>query len=388
MKTKILFLALTALCLASCNKNLIDTPTPGPELGDGDYMLEIIEEGAKGSTKSSPSTVQLNLANLVSASSKNISAQLKKRTSGGWKNVESGVSYAWSASSADNQKFSGSGTIGQTCTVSAKAKGSGTINVSASISGTAVANQDVPVTVSDDRALSWSNASTPITSGEVYSAVLNSNFSCTATVSSNNTSFLVGTTSSNLSKSTSVTFDSNKTKTIYYKYTGSNETTVKMDAKINAESGGYEQGIKCNIDIETSVIELSYIMLEGGLRGVTTYNLTGDDPTTEFLFYDDGEEMNFTFKRTYWSDDILEIGVYFDKLTVVMTDGTSQVITGGLPEGISLSVAGNPVYNLSSGTSFSVTEDEPTVTIMLDSHGSIKEFYLIFDRVGSLEEED
>ena len=161
-----------------------------------------------------------------------------------------------------------------------------------------------------------------------------------------------------------------------------------MDAKINAESGGYEQGIKCNIDIETSVIELSYIMLEGGLRGVTTYNLTGDDPTTEFLFYDDGEEMNFTFKRTYWSDDILEVGVYFDKLTVVMTDGTSQVITGGLPEGISLSVAGNPVYNLSSGTSFSVTEDEPTVTIMLDCHGSIKEFYLVFDRVGSLEEED
>ena len=167
--------------------------------------------------------------------------------------------------------------------------------------------------------------------------------------------------------------------------------TVKIDAKNNVETSGIsgsEYGdISCSIDIDAAVVELSYVILEGGLRGVSTYNLAGDDPTTEFLFYDDGEEMTYTFKRNYWSDDILDVGVYFDKLTVVTTDGVSQVYTGSLVNGITITVAGNPVYNLASGTSFSITEDDSTVVISLDYQGTVKEFYLIFERIGSGEEE-
>ena len=227
MKTKLLFLAMAVFSLASCQKEIIDNSSNQGKVND-EYYIEI--QGMDG-TKSNPSTVSLNLANLSYASSKTVTAQLKKKSGTSWTNITSGVTYSWSANSTDSQKFSGSGTVNASCTVGAKATGSGTIKVSANYGGSVVATQDVPVTVSDDRSLSWSNATTSITSGEVYSAVLNSNFSCTATVSSNNTSFLVGTTSSNLSKSTSVTFDSNKTKTIYYKYTGSNETTVKIEAQ-------------------------------------------------------------------------------------------------------------------------------------------------------------
>ena len=268
MKSKILLLAMTILSLASCKKELIDTPTPGPGHGDEEYMLEVYEEGGT-STKSSPSTVQLNLANLVSASSKSITAQLKKRSGSNWINVDSGVSYSWSASASDNQIFSGSGTTGQTCTVSAKAEGSGKINVSASISGSAVANQDVPVTVSDSRALSWSDATTSLTSGETKTAVLNSNFSCTATITSNNSNFLIGTAQNNLSSSATVTFTDSKTKTIYYKYTGSEETTVTIKANV---SSSIESTLKIQIkDKDDRAIDIC---------------LWDDDGIFEFCCYD------------------------------------------------------------------------------------------------------
>lgn len=230
MKTKLLTITMAFLGLVACNKQELIPSSPTPDDGvEGDYMIEITTDGKD--TKSSPSTVELNLANLSYASSKSITAQLKKKSGGSWINVDSGVSYSWSASSADNQKFSGSGTSGQTCNVSAKAAGSGSITVSANLSGSTVATQAVPVNVTDSRALSWTNATTSLTAGEVKTAVLNSNFSGTVTVSSDNSSFLVGTSENSLNATTSVTFDSNKTKTIYYKYTGSSETTVTIKAK-------------------------------------------------------------------------------------------------------------------------------------------------------------
>ena len=230
MKTKIVFLLSAIVCLASCNKQDLITPEHDENEGkEGDYRIEIVD--LQSPTKSSPSTVQLSLANLTKASSKRVSAQLKKKSGSNWVDVTTGVVYSWSASSSDSKKFDGSGTVNQSCDISAKATGSGTITVSANLNSTVVATQDVPVTVSDDRALSWSNATTSITSGEVKTATLNSNFSCTATISSNNGSFLVGTSSTNLSSTASVTFSTNQTKTIYYKYTGSEQTTVKIEAK-------------------------------------------------------------------------------------------------------------------------------------------------------------
>ena len=235
---------MAAFCLASCNKEQLKENTPGTIGGDGDYMLEILEADAEGQTKSSPSTVELNLANLVSASSKSITAQLKKKSGGSWVNVDSGVSYSWSASSVDNQKFSGSGTSGQTCNVSAKAAGSGSITVSANLSGSTVATQAVPVNVTDGRALSWTNATTSLATGEVKTAVLNSNFSGTVTVSSDNSSFLVGTSENSLNSTASVTFSNNKTQTIYYKYTGSSQTTVKIDAKSGGKNSSLSVSVK------------------------------------------------------------------------------------------------------------------------------------------------
>ena len=211
MKTKFLLIATAALCLAACNKQeIIDGPDDHGK--EGDYMIEIAELDQP--TKSSPSTVELNLADLVSPSSKNITAQLKKRSGSGWANVDNGVTYSWSATSEDNQKFSGSGTVNQSCNVSAKKAGTGNITVSAAISGTTVATQPVPVKVSDDRALSWTNATTSLTAGEVKTAVLNSNFSGTASISSNNSSFLVGTSENSLNTTTSVTFGTKKSQTI------------------------------------------------------------------------------------------------------------------------------------------------------------------------------
>ena len=244
---------MAAFCLASCNKENLEKPSPVE--GDGEYLLEILDLGSE--TKSTPATVSLNLANLTSTSSKTITAQLKKKSGSTWTNITSGVTYSWSASTADNKKFSGSGTVNQSCTVTAKAAGDGEITVSATYGGSTVATQDVPVSVSDSRALSWSDAATSITAGEVKSAVLNSNFSCTATITSDNSSFLIGTTQSNLSSSASVTFDTNKTKTIYYKYTGSSQTTVKIDAvsagigatlKVNT-TAPVSEGINYTIDI-------------------------------------------------------------------------------------------------------------------------------------------
>lgn len=230
MKTKIVFLLSAIVCLASCNKQDLITPEHDENEGkEGDYRIEIVD--LQSPTKSSPSTVQLSLANLTKASSKRVSAQLKKKSGSNWVDVTTGVVYSWSASSSDSKKFDGSGTVNQSCDISAKATGSGTITVSANLNSTVVATQDVPVTVSDDRALSWSNATTSITSGEVKTATLNSNFSCTATISSNNGSFLVGTSSTNLSSTASVTFSTNQTKTIYYKYTGSEQTTIKIEAQ-------------------------------------------------------------------------------------------------------------------------------------------------------------
>lgn len=253
MKAKFFLIALAALCLASCNKEMLEDHTPDLS-GDGSYKLEIIGLDA---TKSSPSTVKLSLANLTGTSSKDITAQLKKKSGSSWVNVTSGVSYAWSSSSSDSKKFSGSGTVKQTCTVSALAAGDGTITVAATYGGSQVASQDVPVSVSDGRALSWTDVTTSLPAGEVKNATLNSNFSCTATISSDNSSFLVGTSSSSLSSSTTASFGSNTTKTIYYKYTGSNETTIKMDAvsagigatcTINASAPASE-GIDYTIDI-------------------------------------------------------------------------------------------------------------------------------------------
>ena len=234
MKTNLFTITMAILSLVACNKQELIPSSPTPEDGsEGEYMIEVLTDD--GQTKSSPSTVELNLANLSYASSKSITAQLKKRTSTGWANVTTGVTYAWSASATDSKKFSGSGTNNQTCSMAAISAGSGKINVAASISGNQVANQDVPVTVSDSRSLSWTNATTSIVSGETNTAVLNSNFSCTATITSNNSNFLIGTASNNLSSSASVTFTTNKTQTIYYKYTGSEQTTVSLDAYFGKE---------------------------------------------------------------------------------------------------------------------------------------------------------
>ena len=290
MKTKFLLIATAALCLAACNKQeIIDGPDDHGK--EGDYMIEIAELDQP--TKSSPSTVELNLADLVSPSSKNITAQLKKRSESGWANVDNGVTYSWSATSEDNQKFSGSGTVNQSCNVSAKKAGTGNITVSAAISGTTVATQPVPVKVSDDRALSWTNATTSLTAGEVKTAVLNSNFSGTASISSNNSSFLVGTSENSLNTTTSVTFGTKKSQTIYYKYTGSSQTTVKMEAQNGSIKASQ------NISVSTPSEPVFYLTYEsmdnrhinqGGGELYITYKLQVQDSRAGW-YYEPGREF-------------------------------------------------------------------------------------------------
>ena len=313
MKTKLLLFATALLCLAACNKQeIIDGPDDQGK--EGDYMIEIAELDQP--TKSNPSTVELNLANLVSPSSKSITAQLKKRSGSSWVNVDNGVSYSWSATSEDNQKFSGSGTVNQSCNVTAKKAGSGNITVSAAIGGTTVATQPVPVNVSDDRALSWTNATTSLTAGEVKTAVLNSNFSGTVTVSSDNSSFLVGTSENSLNATTSVTFSSNKTQTIYYKYTGSSQTTVKIDAQsigsnlsssLSVNASAYPQAnIKLNVRYG---IDFQYydLFLYYGLNNVPSRNI-------------------ISFNTAVNSEDILELhSVESNKTSSYTVNMSSQI---------------------------------------------------------------
>ena len=221
MKTRLLTIILALAGLAACNKQSITA--------EEEFLLEITRDGEY--TKSSSASVDINLANLEFPSSRSLTAQLKKRTGSGWVNVDSGVSYNWSSPSEDKNKYVTSGTNEQTCTVTAKAEGNGILNVSANIDGKIVANKDVPVTVSDSRALSWTDVTASIVIGETKTAVLNCNFSCTASISSDNGSLLVGTSSDNLSSSTTVTFSKDKRQTIYYKYTGTEETTITLNAK-------------------------------------------------------------------------------------------------------------------------------------------------------------
>ena len=340
MKTKIFLFAVAAFCLASCNKENLEKPSPVE--GDGEYLLEILDLGEN--TKSSPSTVSLNLANLTSTSSKTITAQLKKKSGTSWTNITSGVTYSWSASTADNKKFSGSGTVNQSCTVSAKAEGSGSITVSATYGGSVVATQDVPVSVSDSRALSWTNATTSLTAGEVKSAVLNSNFSCTATVSSDNSSFLIGTTQSNLASSATVTFGSNKTQTIYYKYTGSNETTVKIEAV----SGGI--GASFNVDVSAPVSEGIDYTIDIIRHAACGYTITvyPDDSMSNFLCTAGCTNSNYstTYKAT-------------GKTTAKMTPDKSYYIAVtrvfGSTSATVLNYSGSKLFDTSGSSSGSIT---------------------------------
>lgn len=235
---------MLALCvpgLASCNKE-IPSEKPRDPVEDNGYIIEI--EGLEDGTRGSASTVELNLANLSYSSSRTVTAQLKKKSGSNWVNVTEGVVYSWTSTSADSQKFSGSGTVSQSCKIGAKAEGSGTLTVSASIGGTQVASIGVPVTVSDSRSLAWSGTATQIQPDEVRSATLNSNFSGTVTVKSNSGSFLVGTSSGSLSSTASVSFSSSKTQTIYYKYTGSQQTTVTMTASSGSISASASMSVK------------------------------------------------------------------------------------------------------------------------------------------------
>lgn len=240
---------MALLSLVSCNKQELEDIVSHGDALEGQYMIELSTDGVR--TKSSPSTVELNLADLLYASSKSVTAQLKKKTGSGWTNVTTGVSYAWSASSSDSKKFSGSGTNNQTCSVAALSAGSGKINVAASIGGSQVANQDVPVNVTDSRAISWTDAATDVTAGETKSATLNCNFSGTVKVASDNSDFLVGTSSSSLSTSASVTFSSGTTKTIYYKYNGTSEATVKM----NAQEPNYASSANVSISAKVPLVK-------------------------------------------------------------------------------------------------------------------------------------
>lgn len=313
MKTKFILFAMAAFCLASCNKERFENPTPGPVLGDGDYVLEIYEAGGSGQTKSNPSTVELSLANLVSASSKNITAQLKKRSGSSWVNVDSGVSYSWSASSADNQKFSGSGTYNQTCNVSAKAAGSGIITVSASLGGSTVATQAVPVTVTDGRALSWTDATTSLTAGEVKTAVLNSNFSGTVTISSDNSSFLVGTSENSLTATSSVTFTNSSEQTIYYKYTGSTQTTVKIKA---AENTG---NIKAELSVSTKVASPATLQTIYAYPEKSSCYINETVPVRYVAKYSDGSTKDISFS------DLSDFSFWFEPGEAPTEDWQAEV---------------------------------------------------------------
>lgn len=242
MKTELFYIATALFCLAACNKQeMADGPDDnGRGIG---YKIGIAE--IAGPVKSTFSPIELNLADLDRASDKSISAQLMKRSGGGsWANVNVGVIYSWSSSIEDMEKFSGSGTVSQSCIVSAKKAGSGIITVSAEIGGTAVATQSVPVNVFDDRALTWSNASPFLITGELGTVSLNSNFRGIVTVSSDNSGFLVGTSANNLGPTASVTFGSSDPRTIYVKYTDSGQADIKLkarsdsiDAELNISAG-------------------------------------------------------------------------------------------------------------------------------------------------------
>ena len=343
MKTKIVFLLSAIVCLASCNKQDLITPEHDENEGkEGDYRIEIVD--LQSPTKSSPSTVQLSLANLTKASSKRVSAQLKKKSGSNWVDVTTGVVYSWSASSSDSKKFDGSGTVNQSCDISAKATGSGTITVSANLNSTVVATQDVPVTVSDDRALSWSNATTSITSGEVKTATLNSNFSCTATISSNNGSFLVGTSSTNLSSTASVTFSTNQTKTIYYKYTGSEQTTVKIDAVYNGI------GATCTINTSAPVSEGIDYTISISRSAACGYTITvyPDDSMSNFLCTAGCTNSNYS--TTYKAEG---------KTTAKMTPDKSYYITVtrvfGSTTATVLNYSGTKIFDTSGSSSGSIT---------------------------------
>lgn len=298
MKTKsiVFLLAMALLSLNSCQKReplTINEP-------EGDYLLEI--EGIDGTRAAS--SVELNLANLTNVSSRNVSAQLKRRSGSSWVSVNDGVIYSWNASSADSKKFSGSGTQNKSCTISAIAEGNGTMNVSASLSGVTVATTGVPVTVSDSRALTWSNVAASIESGSIHTATLTSNFSCTSTVTSDNGSFLVGTSAGSLSSSASVTFTSNKTVTIYYRYDGTQSSHVDLSATSGNISSTADISVEAPVTLKEVKLEfpgLNYNKSKGYYEA--SYSMEGpgmneDMPTfvsdmIEYhllLIYSDGTE--------------------------------------------------------------------------------------------------
>lgn len=354
MKTKTI-IAMTAMALmglASCNKNQL-SPEKSEE---GEYVLEI--EGdltTKGITG-----VSLNLANLSYSSSANVTAQLKRKSGSNWVNVTEGVVYSWSASSTDSQKFSGSGTVNKTCQVSAKAKGSGTLTVAASLSGTQVASQSITVTVSDSRALSWSSVTTPISSGEVKSAVLNANFSGTVTVGSNNSSFVVGTSSSSLSSTASVSFSSGTTKTIYYKYTGSSAATVSMSASASGVSSAStsisvksaEPGVLKSL---TATPSSSSCYIKDYVP--VTYTATYTDGSTKTLSFSDLKDYSFWFVPDEAPTGDYQADVRYCNLT------SSGFITSNAEEGSLLNLAGSKTgssYGVECDVSY--TEGGKTVT--------------------------
>jgi len=160
-----------------------------------------------------------------------------------------------------------------------------------------VASQGVPVVVSDSRSLSWSSATTPIQAGEVKSAVLNSNFSGSVTVGSDNGSFVVGTSQSSLSSSVSVSFSSNTTQTIYYKYTGSQQTTVKMNASSGSISSSQSIGVKQAVTL--SSISLSFSSNSVYAGGSVTAKVTAK--------YSDGTTSDVTSQSTITGSSKLSV---------------------------------------------------------------------------------
>jgi len=228
MKAKInlILAAATTLCLASCQKELASGETQSAA-GDGEYFIEI---AGLGQTKNLPASQALDLADWGYVKNTSLTAQLKKVHGADKENVANGVTYKWRISGQNIFSLENNKT--QQCNLTALSTGSSCITVSAELNGTLVASKTIPVTIADNRGLSWESSSATIRAGKVDSTVVTSTYKCSATVSPNNSLLEIGTAPGSLGTSPlNIDFNSTNTAKIYYRYTNPNASVVNLTAQ-------------------------------------------------------------------------------------------------------------------------------------------------------------
>lgn len=356
MKTRFIIIAAAVLGLAACTEKE-PVAVPCDCLTESGEEYRVVLEGIGQTTKSGITEVSLELADLKPGanSSQNLIATLMRKTSSGeWEKVLD-ADYSWELPSQNY--FSGSPSR-DNCTLSAIAEGSSKyLSVDGLVSDRVVAtSQDIEVIVSDDRSLWWSDVSSSLTYGTVETAVLNSNFTCTATIGSDNSDFLVGTSASSLSSTATVSFGSVTSRTIYYKYIGSSSTSITMtagndvasdDAILDAESRyvidielqgpssiGYMEMGEFQVLATFSDGSTGYLPLDDpGLdvyadedHGSTACGATGWDDTTFYIYNDD--------ESPYTHGQVFHIHAYYGSLSDSAECKLKYVIKSVTVEGV------------------------------------------------------